>query len=401
MLPPELDPALPAAEAAVDTAAVADAFLRCWQGPGPAPSVRECAPAYVRWWPGAELVATFTLKLEAPSPPGATLISVSVRPEGTRYALLAADIGLDGLSRATDPTAMTPVLRDALRRDIPACAITPVRYRPMRRCVLRFDVAPDAASESVYGKVLRATEATALAVTLPLLGDMVAPVLATVPQWGLIIQASTGGDSLNRVGKSAATHSDLEMVAGAARLLARLHGASIDAASRTLQDDAHSLLEFAPACERFAPGVAARLRDAAGRVGSFPSSDDLVPSHGAFRLDQVHITQRGPVLIDVDSFCASERERDLGNLFAYLCWRAIRRPDAGDAVDSVRTQFLSAYERAASRRVDAERLRLYEAVSLLKIAGRRYPRLKTAEWPLVPQLIDAAITLLAPAPVAR
>jgi hypothetical protein len=47
---------------------------------------------------------------------------------------------------------------------------------------------------------------------------------------------------------------------------------------------------------------------------------------------------------------------------------------------------MEGYAAAAS----ARRLAIYEADSLLKIAGRRYRSLTVKEWHLVPRLVEAA-----------
>jgi hypothetical protein len=39
-------------------------------------------------------------------------------------------------------------------------------------------------------------------------------------------------------------------------------------------------------------------------------------------------------------------------------------------------------------------IRTAEAISLLKIAGRRFRNLSVREWPRVPALVDAALELL-------
>ena len=95
-------------------------------------------------------------------------------------------------------------------------------------------------------------------------------------------------------------------------------------------------------------------------------------------------------MIDLDSYCWAEPARDLGNMFAYLRWRAIRKPGLASLVADVRAAFVAGYASDTISPPDERRVRAFEAVSLLKIAGRRYRALSAEEWPLVPSLIEAA-----------
>ena len=117
------------------------------------------------------------------------------------------------------------------------------------------------------------------------------------------------------------------------------------------------------------------------------------PSHGSLRTDHVLLCRDAPALVDLDGWCAAEPARDIGNLFAYLRWRAIRQPQHGEVVKQVRQAAAEEYRRAGGL-LDEPGVAFFEAVSLLRIAGRRYRSLTVAEWPLVPALVDAANDLL-------
>jgi aminoglycoside phosphotransferase (APT) family kinase protein len=122
----------------------------------------------------------------------------------------------------------------------------------------------------------------------------------------------------------------------------------------------------------------------------------VAAGHGAMRTDQFLIDggSGGLVLIDLDGVCLAEPARDLGNLLAYLDWKAIRRPADAAWVERAGAAFQAGY--ATGRSVPADRVAVYRAGSLLKIAGRRYRSLTVPEWPLVPALLDAAAALVAP-----
>src|SRR5439155_25903674 len=118
-----------------------------------------------------------------------------------------------------------------------------------------------------------------------------------------------------------------------------------------------------------------------------------VASHGAFRTDQFMIEDDQLVMIDLDGFCWADPARDLGNFLAYLSWKAIRNPQQAAFIEQAGQVFLDGYmtSRAAP---DRPWLAIYQADSLLKLAGRRYRSLTAKEWPLVPQLLDAALDTL-------
>jgi hypothetical protein len=108
----------------------------------------------------------------------------------------------------------------------------------------------------------------------------------------------------------------------------------------------------------------------------------------------VQLATGGPRLIDLDSYCWAEPARDVGNLLAYLRWRAIREPARRVAVSKVSAAFLAGYTSTTLTPLHHQRVRAYEAASLLKIAGRRYRRLAVDEWERVPIVIAAAIERL-------
>jgi Ser/Thr protein kinase RdoA (MazF antagonist) len=98
-------------------------------------------------------------------------------------------------------------------------------------------------------------------------------------------------------------------------------------------------------------------------------------------------------MIDLDGFCLANPARDVGNFLAYLCWKAIRQPEHATFVECAGQAFLNGYLEAGGD-LDDRWLDLYQAASLLKIAGRRFRSLTFIEWPLVKHLIDAALAVI-------
>jgi aminoglycoside phosphotransferase (APT) family kinase protein len=67
----------------------------------------------------------------------------------------------------------------------------------------------------------------------------------------------------------------------------------------------------------------------------------------------------GLILIDLDGVCLAEPARDLGNLLAYLDWKAIRRPGDGAFLERAAAALLSGY--GTGRPVPADRVAAYRA----------------------------------------
>jgi hypothetical protein len=133
------------------------------------------------------------------------------------------------------------------------------------------------------------------------------------------------------------------------------------------------------------------------RGGLNLSAAELFASHGALRTDQVYTSPGRVTLLDLDGYCSSHRSRDIGNLLAYLRWKAIRQPQYRAHVAEGRRAFQAGYARSGHAPAE-DAIRRAEAISLLKIAGRRFRNLSVHEWPRVPALIDTAFELCAEAP---
>jgi hypothetical protein len=396
-LPRGLDPLLPDLAAVLDPVEVVRLFERCWPGPGPSPSIDGCGLEHVRWSPGVECRATYRLTLSAVAEGPATTIGVvAATPGGVRHRLFTADPELPGIAAATDPAVMRAWFTDQLGRPVEACAVTPVSYRAGSRCVLRYRLSGGGPT-TVYAKLLAPDAFEGLASTVRSLGDhLVPPLVGVAPGWRLVAQGDAGDRSLGSVALDLPTRSDLAELRSGGRLLSRLHRCSGPRGRRrSLAEDVDGLRRHLPALHCVSPPVAEQMLTGIERLaGVVGTAGTAAPGHGAFRLDQVHLSARGPVLIDLDSFCWAEPARDLGNVLAYLRWRVIRRPESAAAVAAVRAAILAGYAGGAAAPLDTDRLRAFEAAAALKIAGRRCRRLAVEEWDRLGELASAALDLL-------
>jgi hypothetical protein len=410
--PFHFDPQLPDLPVAFDPGAVTRLFAA--HGPGSA-TLRAHKLQDVKYQPRARCVATWELLVDqagAPSRP--TIGVVEITPAGPAARLFVDDPALPWLAPAMDPAGMRARFAALPGPAITACAITPIRYKPGARCVFRYDLQTADGPRSFFGKLL-AQDGDRLMATITALHDLSrrVPALPRIPApvayWPevhLLVQpAVTGGAELNTLAfdpaEEIATRDQWLRDAGA-RLAALQTHVTVAGPRRTIADDLAELREYEAPLTQAQPALAARYVDVLGEIAALAAGQAdgaAVAAHGAFRTDQFMIQDGDLVMIDLDGFCWADPARDAGNFLAYLRWKAIRRPEQAAFIDHAGQVFLAGYQ-AAGAALDPSRLALYEAASLLKIAGRPFRSLSVKEWPLVPQLLDVARAVL-DQPVSR
>jgi hypothetical protein len=398
-----LDSALPRIAESFDLPAVARLFERAWRRP-----IIRCTLLSTRYEPGARCVTTYELEAaDFPRTPARTIGVVEVTPAGRSHRRYDEDPLLPGLAAAVDPAVIGQRLASSCAVPVDGCTVAPVRYRPGERAVLRYLLTTSAGRVVLYGKVV-AEGVRALSARLAGLHDAerndpgapsVLPPIAVLDDLGLLVQAEVAGDSLHALAFTSALPAAerVALLRRVGRAIAALHeGAGPSAPARTAADDVRELRSYLPAAGIADPPLAARLVDAVERAGlailDVPGQA-LVPSHGALRTDQVYVSAERVTLIDLDGYCWSQRARDIGNFLAYLRWKAIRQPAHRALVAEGRRAFRAAYRRTGEIPSD-DVIRIAEAMSLLKVAGRRFRNLSVREWPSVPALVDVALELL-------
>ncbi len=413
------DPQLPALPLAFDLAAVAQLFEEQWPAPASTDPARvlvqACRLQDTKYQPTVRCVTTYELRVarpgEAPSP---TIGVVEITPAGLAHRLFTADPILPQLVAATDPDHMGRRFTglgagSAKTSAVAGTTITPIRYKPGARCVLRYEIASAVGPQVFFGKLL-AEAGDRLMTILSTLHDVsqatagmpyILQPLIYWPDLQMVVQpAVIGGAELNTVAFDGAVDSAvreqwLDAAGGALAALHRSAGAA--GPQRTLQDDLIELQEYRGPMGQVRPALAehyAALCDGLATHAAGVAPTAPVASHGAFRPDQFMIEAGRLVMIDLDSFCWAAPARDIGNFLAYLRWKGIRRPADAGLLARAGQLFLDGY-RTAGPVVDPRERALYEVASLLKIAGRRFRSLSFKEWPLVPRLLDGARALLA------
>jgi hypothetical protein len=413
---PALDPTLPALPLAFDLDALSSRFEELWkQTRGQRFAVGGCRRVDTRYEPGVRCVTAYELTGNGPGGSNVRTFGVlNVQPSGAALRVFPDDPELPALKSA----ANTDLMRERLAalsddvtelRVIDECQITPIRYKPGQRCVLRYDLRSQRKRVALFGKLVvgGGEQLFATLVTLHESGNTtpamprVARPLFFWPDLELVIQSSVTAPTLSSRALEASSPTDVgtPWMRSAGSGLAALHrGVTATGPRRTLQDDASELHDYGTLFEQLAPRLKRPFQEAVRAIRAYAvasSEPSPVASHGALRTDQFLVDgDRGLVLMDLDGFCWANPARDMGNLLAYLDWRAIRRPRDTALIDDARRAFLEGYATIAPIPARSE-LAAFRAASMLKIAGRRFQSLDFEEWELVPKLLDAAWDMLA------
>jgi hypothetical protein len=372
----------------------------------PGLAVRSARRQDTKYRPLERCVATYELDLAGGE---RTIGVVTVTAEGAGARLLDDDPDLPALAEALDPDRMAARLAGPVP-GLERCQPVPVRYKPGVRCVVRYELGTRAGPRQLYGKLMAggvdAQLATIAALRAAADADpampAVLPVTAAWPDLGMLAQPAVehGAELNERAFDPAVPEADrARWLRAAGRCLAALHGnqaAPPGAPAAGPAGDLAELRGYLGPVGQVDPALADRYRAALALVeaaGRATPAQAPATGHGAMRTDQFLIGADGRmVLIDLDGVCLAEPARDLGNLLAYLDWKAIRRPAAAELVERAGDAFMAGY--AGRLPVSGERVAVHRAGSLLKIAGRRYRSLTVPEWPLVPRLVEAAAGLL-------
>src|SRR6266540_2224139 len=362
--PLDFDPQLPDLRLAFDRDLVIQLFEQHWPPTAAPPQkILSCRLRDTKYQPATRCLATYDLALElADGAMRQTIGVVEVNPTGLAHRLYNDDPKLPWLLPAADPIGMRERFATLLDADRFMITVTALHHASLE---------------------------------LPDMARLLAP-LAYWPDVHMLVQPEVAGRAeLNDLAFDPATNSTARerWLRDAGRRLAGLHSvANVDGPPRTLDDDLSELEEYiapmeivdAQLAERYTGAIVAIRELARARTESAP-----VASHGAFRTDQFMIEDDRLVMIDLDGFCWSSPARDIGNYMAYLRWKTIRQPGRAALIEQA-GQLLRAGYQVLRQLPDPHWQAIYEADSMLKIAGRRFRSLTTKEWYLVPALIDGA-----------
>jgi len=311
---------------------------------------------------------------------------------------------LDGLRMAANPKRIQRALyahddefpTEQWRISDSRLTITPVRFKPEKRAVLRVDTRAKHRQTGakhplrVYLRVHGKGEGRQAADLMQRLHDHFAShatvraprPLAYLAEPQVTLVADAGGEPMRW---------DLSGSQAAGTTLAALHGMKGEdfpvcperEVLRGVADTAATIAELAPELAGEAEGVAASLDVLAA------DGDGTAPAfvHGDFHPGQLLKRDDGVVLLDFDRSYGGDPIADLGNYAAHLIFRSL----VGSAPDPrpLIAGFHEAYIAATGTRVPPSRLAYWTAVGLLKLAPTPFRSLHP-HWPALTAEVLAA-----------
>jgi aminoglycoside phosphotransferase (APT) family kinase protein len=282
------------------------------------------------------------------------------------------------LVRLSDPSCLPWIVHGAGFR------VTPIRYRPGQRHVLRYDLERrDGSFKPIFAKLYadqrgeRIFEiATRVADWLASNGSGSAAVrpVAYLGDTYAVVYPGLAGAPLSRRLRGRGAHRTRQLRRAGA-LLRTLHRAPSAIAA---QQEPHNLAAEVRAVARASEHIRALEAEAAPRIAAILEwaqelhdrlpHEDATLVHGDFKLDHLWLAPEGLTLIDPDRCCLADPALDVGKFLADLQWWQLTSDRAG--LREFQGDFLSGYA-AASSSPRIRRARVYEAVLLVKIAARR------------------------------
>ncbi|MGZ9225950.1 MAG: phosphotransferase, partial [Anaerolineales bacterium] len=365
----------------------------------------------LKYRPSHRCVTTYEMIVgKANSSPERTIGVLEFTPEGVFPRLFTEDDRLPWLAQATDMHEMQRRFSElpGYGEQAKLLEIFPVRYKPGLHCVIRYTVETDTGKEMFYGKSFSGNAERLMKTITDLHHSsqenpdmpLISVPVALWPDMEMILQASVpDGIEFTHFAydqKYDASERE-EWMVKAGRALGVFHNSSTaPSESKTIYDDLRDLHEYTVIMSKVRADLATKyeevIQQIITKVGHFKEPKS-VASHGAMRTDQYIRQGDRLAMIDLDSYCWANPARDLGNFLAYLCWKAIRQPEHAQFVERAGRAFLEGYL-SVQGDIDERWLSVYQAASLLKIAGRRFRSLTYLEWPLVIHLIQAAFSAI-------
>jgi hypothetical protein len=298
-------------------------------------------------------------KLESPGEAGSAPPALYSPDLQLLFQIFPADRKLESLRTVTDGRAMAPVLQDALKGDAHGAAVRElavhvVRYKPERKCVLRYDIqwAVDTGLPSlVYAKVVRPRQLGSSPRLLSwirestgvLVFDVPEP-LGILPRLGTELYSPVPGAPLSALGEAEQFPRICRRVGGALR---QFHGLRLPTARRggvetwmaRLERTAAELLLLLPSDGKRIEGLRRRLATRLEEARSFASS--LI--HGDFHGDNVLVDGDRVGLVDLDDCALGDPAEDLGSMWAQLTWLSFKGARRSPLLERGRQALLDGY----------------------------------------------------------
>jgi hypothetical protein len=333
---------------------------------------------------------------------------------GMRIQVFPLDVDFPQLVRLADPVYAGDVLKPfwaggACDPDQGAqISITPIRYRPGQRHVLRYDCGErPRSSGTIYAKIYndpkRAVETYQAAswandwFARHVDGVSSVEPLAYLPDDGLVLYPQVSGVPVSRLLRHPGR--DVSRFLGLAGVALRsLHGTDDiphdDLKDRELSDEIDTITSASKHLTALLPETRGEIMQAlliASDLHNQLPQEAPTFGHSDFKSDHLLAGPDGLTIIDFDTSSLTDPAFDVGKFLADLDWWHILygRP----CLQEAHMQFLGAYSTGVPE-ARIRRARLYEALVLMRIAVRRVPIFSRKWSELTKRLISHAIEVL-------
>ncbi len=290
-------------------------------------------------------------------------------------SLYLRDVAMPLLRQALDVQAMQPRLSALLGDHHQLCAVDVLKYKPGRRCALAYTLRTPSGQFRLFGKVFATGRGAGILLTQGRIFGALESSMLRIPRplnylsdLKLLLTEFLEGRLLaDELYRGDTVRSSERM--GLA--LAALHGSGVVCAKRwTIERELTNAIRT---CEESMRNPArpraleSAIRTAASRTEVLPE----LPVHRDYYLDQLFDVEGRTALFDLDDARQGEAALDVGNFLAHLTLRPLQFPEVAPACAAARSPFLAAYHAASALPSEAltARTRIYEATSLLRLAG--------------------------------
>ena len=329
---------------------------------------------------------------------------------GMYVQIFPLDTDFPKLARLADPAYVQGVLAaEATVQPIaPRYQITPIRYRPGQRHVLRYDpIDTDGQVDeggTLFAKIYNSDKGARTFDVAARISDWLAEQnngisavrpLTYIAAEGLVLYPCVVGTPLSELLRELGPATDAYVRAAGAAIRA-LHQTPESLIALQPHSFAKELKGIVSASEHVRPLLPATSAMIAGLIERAGALHEQLPqeppafAYGDFKADHLWITPAGMTLIDFDTCYLSDPAIDLGKFLADL--QGWYDGYGLDGVAAAQAQFLAGYGPTAAGRL--ARARLYEALVLTKSTVRRV-KLFDRDWaPRTERLIGRATAVL-------
>ena len=379
----------------------------------PGRTLAKLSLQYSRYKAGKEHVALYQLELDPEPDTAPPLLTVTFGQRGrlqriheqissgdaarARSALLLAeqsclaeifpaDFGLPLLWQAADADRATELVGAMLPdcRDVRIARVDLLRYRPGRRCVLRYEIEHHGGRLVLVGKLYaegkRATIVATKAQTLS--GQAAATIkLATpvglAPSNGLLLMEHIDGDKLgDQLENSPSREINEQTVRTAAFALATFHRFRLETSeSRSLRSEVDGLrARLEPVHDvgtSLAHDIQALLAEIETHLAALPPTTECV-IHGEYKPNQLLLRNGQISVVDLDRSCIGDPAIDVGNFCAVLEKEVFY--EGHPHLAGLSDVFLSAYDTANHIDGIGRRAAIFRSLTFLRMLTRYFER---------------------------